>query len=172
MNSHKVSFEILDIKFKPLMHKFSNQYKIPGYDTDDIIQELRLSLLRAQQLYNPLRGVSFMTYLYRAFDHKMKLLYRNVQGRKKDIPQNRISYIHEEHVMEPSIIDENLDTAELLAGLGKEAKKLSEQILQGNIHHKGWLAAGLSREEIEHGTNELIIALTDGATPLVAKKGS
>ena len=166
------TFEILDKKYKPLMHKFNNHYKIPGYETDDIIQELRLSLLRAQQLYNPTREVSFMTYLYKAFDYKMKLLYRNVQGRKKDIPVNRISYIHEEHVMEPSVIDDNLDTAEILAGLGKEARKLSEQILEGNINHKGWLAAGLSREEIEHGKAELIIALTDGAIPLVSKKGS
>ncbi|MEK0326872.1 MAG: sigma factor, partial [Nitrosopumilus sp.] len=92
MISKNDSFEILDKKYKPLMHKFNNHYKIPGYETDDIIQELRLSLLRAQQLYNPTREVSFMTYLYKAFDYKMKLLYRNVQGRKKDIPVNRISY--------------------------------------------------------------------------------
>ena len=84
------SFESLDNKFKPLMHSFDNKYKVPGYDTDDVIQELRLSLLRAQQLYNPDRKVSFMTYLYTAFNFKMKLLYRTVQVRKKDIPVNRI----------------------------------------------------------------------------------
>ena len=166
------SFESLDNKFKPLMHSFDNKYKVPGYDTDDVIQELRLSLLRAQQLYNPDRKVSFMTYLYTAFNFKMKLLYRTVQGRKKDIPVNRISYIHEENIIEPFIVDVNLDTVELLAGLGKEAKELSEQILKGNADKKGWLAAGLSEEEIEHGTQELIIALTDGAIPQVAKKGN
>jgi DNA-directed RNA polymerase specialized sigma24 family protein len=155
------------------MHKFDNQYKITGYDTDDIIQELRLSLLRAQQLFKPNGKASFMTYLYRAFDFKMKLLYRNVQGRKKDIPENRILYINDKHHMdiEVSQLDENLDTAELLAGLGKEARKLSEQILQGNTTPKEWLAAGLSEGDIEHGKQELIIALTDGAIPLVSKKG-
>ena len=154
------------------MHSFDNKYRIPGYDTDDIIQELRLSLLRAQQLFNPDRKVSFMTYLYTAFDFKMKLLYRTVQGRKKDIPVNRISYIYEENIIEPHMIDKNLDTVELLAGLGKEARKLSEQILRGNVNKKSWLAAGLSEEEIEHGTQELIIALTDGAYPQVAQKGN
>ena len=172
MDSHSLSFEMLDLKFKPLMHSFDNKYRIPGYDTDDIIQELRLSLLRAQQLYDPDRKVSFMTYLYTAFNFKMRLLYRTVQGRKKDIPVNRISYIHEENIIEPFLIDRNLDTVELLAGLGKEAKELSEQILKGNANKKGWLAAGLSEEEIEHGTQELIIALTDGAIPQVAKKGN
>lgn len=166
------SFETLDTKYKPLMHSFDNRYKIPGYDTDDVIQELRLSLLRAQQLFNPSREVSFMTYLYTAFDFKMKLLYRTVQGRKKDIPVNRIQYIHEENTIEPFTIDSNLDTVELLAGLGKEAKRLSEQILRGNADYKGWLAAGLSEEEIEHGTQELIIALTEGAIPQVAQKGN
>ncbi|MEK0326091.1 MAG: sigma factor [Nitrosopumilus sp.] len=172
MDSHSLSFEMLDLKFKPLMHSFDNKYRIPGYDTDDIIQELRLSLLRAQQLFNPNREVSFMTYLYTAFDFKMKLLYRTVQGRKKDIPVNRISYIYEENTIEPHMIDKNLDTVELLAGLGKEARKLSEQILRGNVNKKSWLAAGLSEEEIEHGTQELIIALTDGAYPQVAQKGN
>ena len=171
MDSEPFTFEYLDNKYKPLMHKFINKYRIPGYEKDDLLQELRLTLLNAQKLFKPEKGVKFMTYLHKAFDSKMKHVYRDVQGRKKDIPHNRISYMGIGSYKEIATIEKQFETIDLITGLGKEATKISEQILKGNTSKRSWLAAGLSREEIEYGNQELAIALTDGDNPLVRKKG-
>lgn len=157
----ELSFEYLDKKYKPLMYKFSNRYTIPGYDEDDIIQELRISMLKAQKLYSSNRNSSFMTYLYKTFDSRMKGIYRDTQGRKKDIPQKRISSLYM-IVETPAIHKNELDDIEMLTGLGKEARIISEEILKGNTSNKSWLAAGLTKKEIILGKKEIIDAVTGG----------
>lgn len=156
-----LSFEFLDKKYKPLMHKFDKKYTLKGYDTDDIIQELRITLFKAQQLYDPTRGASFITYLYTAFDSRMKGIYRDTQGRKKDIPVKRISSLN--LIVETPIVRNNeLDNIDVLTGLGEEARIISEQVLKGNTSNKSWLAAGLSQKEIRLGKKEIIEAITGG----------
>lgn len=167
MDSKELSFEILDKKYEAMMHKFNLKYKIPGYDTDDIIQELRITLMKAQQLYDERNksSTSFSTYIYVAFNNTMMKIFRDTQGRKKNIPSKRISSIENMDgyilgISEYASNDIEVEQIDFLTGLGKEATLLGEQILMGNTNRNSWLAAGLSRREIRKGKIEIGKALT------------
>lgn len=161
MNAKELSFDFLDNKYKPLMHKFANKYSIPGYDIDDIIQELRMSMMKAQEMYDPNKGAAFGTYLQKTFDSKMKSIWIREQGRKKNIPAKKIISIA--LIVEKPIINQNeLDDIEMLTGLSKEATILSKEILKGNTSNISWLATGLTQREIRLGKQEILDAITGG----------
>jgi len=166
MDVKELPFEFLDKKYKPLMHKFDNRYVIPGYDTDDIIQELRMSMVKAQKEYSPNRGAEFGTFLYNVFNNRMRGIYRDIQGRKKDIPIRKISSLDMiGHLIGATApVHEDIETSaiDIQTGLGKEATTLSNEILKGNTSNRSWLAAGLTQREILLGKQEIYSAITGG----------
>ena len=92
-----MSFTDLEAQWKPLINKFSYKYYVPGLDVEDIAQELRVVLLKAQRTYNPDKGAKFITYLYKMFDSRIKNILRDTQGRKKHIPQGLVSPLNNVH---------------------------------------------------------------------------
>ena len=162
--NQQTSYNELEKQWNPLLNKFSQRYVIPGYDQDDIMQELRMTLMRANELYDPNKS-KFITYLYSALNSKCKQLYRDVQGRQKHIPHNMISFIGEstslrskrEEFFHPE--QENID---LLTGLTTPALKISSLIIGGKTKRKDWLAAGMTKDEVRIAQEELKLALNEG----------
>ncbi len=156
-----MEYNKLEEQWRPLIYKFSTKYVIPGFDAEDLAQELRLILLRADQLFDPNKGTKFITYLYAAFDSKLKKLHRDVQGRKKNVPANMVSYISEgidfQFKEEP-----NYDDVDLFTGLSFEATQIGSLVLSGKEKSKEWLAAGMTKDEIKLGILELSKALKGG----------
>jgi RNA polymerase sigma factor (sigma-70 family) len=156
-----MEYNELEKQWAPLIHKFSYKYIIPGYDAEDLAQELRLVLHRADKLFDPNKGTKFITYLYAAFNAKLITIHRNVQGRQKHVPAKMVSYIPEGidfiHKEEPNY--ENID---LFTGLSFEATRLSELVLSGKEEYEEWLDAGMTKKNIRTGLIELQEALRGG----------
>lgn len=161
-NPSKLSFTDLEAQWAPLINKFSYKYIIPGYEPEDLAQELRLILLKSQKLYNSDRGTKFITYLYKAFDFKLIKIWRGVQGRKKNVPANLVSYIGYTKKEYPATTRDNIGDIDLLTGLGNNARQVAEQVLMGNTKRKDWLAAGMNKEEVKSGLFDLRLALRGG----------
>lgn len=155
------SYNELEAKWKPLLNKFSQKYVIPGYDQEDIMQELRMTLVRANELHDPNRS-KFITYLHFAFDSKCKQLYRDVQGRKKDIPINMINHLDNWTSTLIHNNTNNYENIDLFTGLTPSAFKMSLLILEGKTKRKDWLAAGMTKDEIRIAREELKLALNEG----------
>lgn len=156
-----MGYNELEEQWRPLIYKFSMKYTIPGYDVEDIAQELRMILFKADRLFDPNRGTKFITYLYASFNDKIIKLYRDVQGRKKHVPANKISYIpdgfdffHKEET--------NYDDIDLFTGLSFPASQISSLVLDGKENRKEWQDSGMTKEDIRTGLIELRHALRGG----------
>ncbi len=156
-----MEYNELEKQWTPLINKFSISYNFPGYDTEDVAQELRIVLHRVNQLYDPDKGTKFITYLYNAFNARVRKLNRDTQGRKKNIPKNIISYLHDRNNIQLSE-EPDYDDIDLFAGLSLEASQISALVLDGKEKRKDWLASGMSKENIKTGLNELKQALKGG----------
>ena len=160
-----MSYEELELEWGALINKFSNKYTIPGYDIEDIEQELRMVLLKTQKNYDPNKGIKFITYLYSSFDNRMHQLYTSVQGFKKHIPSGSIypiSLLMEGWEDNKSRDNELSTDTEITEGLGNEARKISNLILAGFPKQIQWKQAGLTNQEINTGIIELKEALIGG----------
>ena len=157
-----MEYNKLEERWRPLIHKFSTKYTIPGYDIEDISQELRVVLLRADQLYDPSKGTKFITYLYSAFDSKCKKIYRDVQGRKKHIPENIINHISGGYDYLYKKEESNYDNIDLFTGLSFSASQIVALVLEGKEKKKEWKASGMTKEDIRLGLIELRHALKGG----------
>ena len=159
-NPGELSYDELEGQWQRMLHKFSAKYVIPGYDREDVLQELRMTLVRAQELYNPDKGTKFITYLYGAFDSKCKQLYRDVQGRQKHVPANMMNVgLDDNHHRATKDDYENVD---ILTGLSPSAVRMSILILEGKAKRKDWLAAGMTKDEVRMAKKELALALEEG----------
>lgn len=155
------SFEELYNQWKDLIYKFSWKYIIPGWEHEDIEQELKIALLRAQETFDPDKHVLFKTYLYKVLDSKMKVLYRDTQGRKKHIPEKTLTRFSAFEGYEPYVLD-NTDTIDVLQGLSPQAVKLGTLIITSprKTRKSDWLLSGLTKEEVTTGLKDLREALS------------
>jgi len=130
-----LTFEELERKFTPLITKFS-RYAIPGMGPDDIAQELRLVLAKAQRNYDPSRGESgFLHYLYRAFENRMGQLAYKPQAQKR-VPL--AAQVPLDDVDVPGA-ETGFERVELEAGLGRDASRLVGLVLDRDItSRRGW----------------------------------
>lgn len=69
---------------------FKKKYNIPGYDQEDILQEVRIGVMKAVRGYNPERGASFETYAYMCVERRLILLLSKFTRGKKVIPPEKI----------------------------------------------------------------------------------
>lgn len=157
----KMEYNKLEEKWRRLIHKFSNNRTIPGYDKEDIEQELRVVLFKSDQLFDPNKKSKFITYLYSAFSSKVKKLHRDTQGRKKNIPSKMVGYL-------PEGIDfrnndkEDHDDIDFLTGLSFQASRIGELVLDGKEKRREWIESGMTREQIRTGITELKQAIKGG----------
>lgn len=71
--------------FEKKMHTFARNsvHKIPGYDVDDIVQELSMTLMRVVRDYDPNKGASFNTVAQQSFQNRIRDLIRMVSTKSR-----------------------------------------------------------------------------------------
>ncbi len=65
-------------QWEPLVNKMAWKIPVVGMDVEDVCQELRIVIHKAHEKYDPNRGASFKTYLYRAMLNRLLKLRENV----------------------------------------------------------------------------------------------
>ena len=61
-------------QWEPKIQKMCSNMWIPGYDRDDLAQELRIAVVKAAKAYDEDRGASFHTYLHSAMVNTLRTL--------------------------------------------------------------------------------------------------
>lgn len=61
-------------QWEPKIQKMCGNIWIPGYDRDDLAQELRISVIKSAKAYDEDRGASFHTYLHSAMVNTLRTL--------------------------------------------------------------------------------------------------
>lgn len=145
-----MTYSELEKRYTPLIIKFSRSY-VSGMDSDDIAQELRVVLARAQRNYDPNRGESgFMHFLYCAFQNRMGQLACRPRARKR-VPLTMQMPL--EGVDAPSH-ESGFERVELEAGLSPTGRKIVRSVLDQGMTLKE-LKALVSPDEFEGVKAEL-----------------
>ncbi len=86
-------YQVLEEQWTPLLIKFAG-WQVPGMDHEDIMQELRIILLRSQERYDAGKHTKFITFLYTALLNRMLKLLRDSgtgsEPRQKWIPPYQV----------------------------------------------------------------------------------
>ena len=61
-------------QWEPKIQKMCSNLWIPGYDRDDLAQELRIAVIKSAKAYEENRGASFHTYLHSAMVNTIRTL--------------------------------------------------------------------------------------------------
>ena len=166
-----VPFEELEKQWGGMLRRFA-LWRISGYEYDDLYQEMRLVLHKAQQSYDPTRGAAFITYLWRACLNKVGKL-RHQTGAQKRVPQDSlVPLCLGDHAYDqvycsacrelPSTINDT-EVFDLLEGTSAEARRIAELSLYGETTRSEWLRRGMTPQQIKRGVSELKELLQGGA---------
>tara|TARA_R110002020_G_scaffold447942_2_gene660538 strand:- start:2538 stop:3095 length:558 start_codon:yes stop_codon:yes gene_type:complete len=66
-------------QWEPKVQRFASNTYVAGYDRDDIVQELRIAIVKAAQGFEEDRGVLFHTYLHTAMNNTIRTLITKAQ---------------------------------------------------------------------------------------------
>ncbi|KKL07746.1 hypothetical protein LCGC14_2582930 [marine sediment metagenome] len=157
------TYEQLEEQWGPLLERFCKRVDT-SESREDILQELRIVLMRAQQKYDSSRGVKFVTYLWSACSNRIGNLYR-ARNKASRIPQELIEPLSrgvyfngdEECWIErtqPAAYDDHT-AVEALYGAPWEAQAIAQLVLGGVETKRGWRESGLTNEQIEKGISDL-----------------
>lgn len=151
MNPIDMKYEELEQQFAPLLAKFAG-WNI-GMEREDLLQELRIILLKAQRRYDPNKG-KFMTYLYRSLLNRVLRLRERTTFSKTRIPRENIIRLAD--VENTLTVSDDLDAAEILGGIKRpEARVIALLILNGQTRDKDWAQWGLTSQQIQSGVSHL-----------------
>ncbi len=177
-------YEALEAQWTPLLRKFA-RWAIPGMDSEDIMQELRIVLLKCQRKYDAdeTKQTKFITLLYGScLNIMLNLLRDRGMGLKpylKYVPEWAISSICEgEH---GGVRCDNLRcTASQMRGDEPKVQNLNDPIILSLLEHASndarWLAGlilrdkwsipevkkRIGKERVEKGIKELKVMLKTG----------
>ena len=73
-------------KWEPQVHKIARTMSIIGMDYDDIVQELRMGVMKAAKGYKEDSGVIFHTYLYKTLMNTASTLITRASKKHKAMP--------------------------------------------------------------------------------------
>ncbi len=160
MSSIKATpFKELEEQWEGMLHKFA-QWNT-GMEREDLYQELRLLLFRAQQLFNPSAGAAFSTYLYNGCLNKVRKLEAQVKRVKSRVPPEALSPICMDdeclgrcaHV-QLSLTDD-VEVLEIVAHASFEARWIAALVMRGEGRRRDWAEFGMTPEQIKSGVKEL-----------------
>jgi hypothetical protein len=151
-----VEYEALEAQWMPLLRKFA-AWPVPGMDADDIMQELRIILLRSQERYDTGKHTKFITFLFTSCLNKMLKLLRD-SGHGSDpymkyVPAHAVFPVCEgEHTALDGSCGNAWCTAPELQRFGYETEGLSDLDLVhlfGNVSDDAkWLIGLIARESV------------------------
>ena len=95
-DSNENDFNILLVKYKPLIYKLVKDYikvfKKFGYDLEDLMQIGYITLYKASRLYDIYNNSMFYTYFKNALEKNIISVIRNNNSNKKQVLNNALSY--------------------------------------------------------------------------------
>lgn len=145
-----LSFNDLERRFRPLIAKFSC-WSIYGLDPDDIAQEMRIVLAKAQENYDPSRGESgFLHYLYRAMQNRAGQLAGRPRCKKRVPPTLQTSLDD----VDAGTREVGFARVELEVGLSPPAFKLVQLILDRGLTRAQW-SEHFTADELSAAVEEL-----------------
>lgn len=128
-DAHENDFELLLVKYKPLIYKIIKNYiktfKKFGYDIDDLMQIGYITLYKASILYNSYNQSMFYTYFKNALEKNIMCSIKNNNTNKKQVLNNALSYDNE-------INDSNIRYIDLFSDIGDNYTKNSDLIIFKN----------------------------------------
>ena len=107
-----VPYQELERQWTPLLRIFA-RWRI-GMEEEDLMQEMRIVLLKAQASYEPDSGATFKTYLFRSLLNRALKLRKMVNGTASRIPPS--AYVPIDDVRPPSYVDD-VGLMEVLEGI-------------------------------------------------------
>lgn len=148
------SYDELEKQYAKLLNKFSSWY-IPNMDRDDIKQELRAVLFKANNQFDSTKNVRFLTYLYTAFNNTIKKLSYRSMGQNTYTPQIPISIddCYNETVVIPDMDPYDSDLFEIV-GLASPNTQLVAQLLTAGFSLRD-LQNVLAKQDIQTALAEL-----------------
>jgi RNA polymerase sigma factor (sigma-70 family) len=157
-----LSYEELERQWSGMLHRFAT-WRVPSYDYADVYQELRIVLWKAQQSYNPRRGVAFTTFLYRACVNKVGKLLDHTRARKRVPTDMQLQLCDDQHQERrwctvckelPSTVM-STEAFDLLSMSSPEEQQLAGLVLYGYTRRSEWVRLGLTEEQIKRGIIDL-----------------
>jgi len=127
-NNNEQAISILINKYKPLIVKISNKYKINGYDKEDIIQECIFSLYIAIRDYNFNSKLSFKTFLYFIIKKRIYSIIRN-SNRQKRI-KDFIELKENINLIEDNKVLEKIENKEVIEKVKDKLSELESKVLE------------------------------------------
>ena len=90
-DAKKASFEEVYNQYQGLVNLMASNLKIPGYDFDDLRQEMSIELYYSWQRYKPETGVLFLTYAWANMENHKKELLRAASQAKRRADKTAVS---------------------------------------------------------------------------------
>lgn len=155
----KESMEFMVKLYMPFLHTQASQYYGIGFDTDDLVQEGSMALVRAIQKFEPDFDATFYAYAHsairRAILYFLRAYLRKGGG---DLPvephrffnQRKHAYVHPivcEREAKSDLIQETLDDEEFLTKFEKECLKL---YLAGRNYVEMAEALGITQKGVDN----------------------
>lgn len=153
-------YGVLEAQWEPLMRKFAG-WSVPNMDSEDIMQEMRIVLLKSQSRFNESKNTKFITFFYTACLNKMlKLLRDSGMGsapRQKWVPPYQVFPLCDgEHRSGECGV--GWCTGHELSQSVNEAEGLSDLdllALFGNMSDDAkWLVGLIARESVSYDTQD------------------
>lgn len=150
-----MSFEEFEAQWIGMLKKFSSwEFGMPR---EDLEQELRLVMWKAQQNWQPTKGASMSTYLWNAMWNKTNKLRCGLNFTQSRVPPS--AYLPIDDVLNVSSPERFSHEIDLLKGVGEDGARLAREIMLGYERPRDWRERGLTTEQIQTGKQQLAQAL-------------
>jgi DNA-directed RNA polymerase specialized sigma24 family protein len=147
------SHDELEKQYARLLNKYSS-WNIPYMDREDIKQELRAVLFKANNQFDPTKNTKFLTYLYTAFSNTVKKLSYKSAGQNTYTPMLPISLELQEEAYEIPDKD-NMDSDLFsIVGLASPKTQMLAQLIVAGYQQGEWVNF-MDKREIHTAVNEL-----------------
>jgi len=84
----QINDELIE-KWEPKIYKMLQNAYIEGWEKEDVVQELRLTVIRAAKKYNPNKNASFHTYLHTAMVNTLRTLHTKSTKKVQTVSMDR-----------------------------------------------------------------------------------
>jgi DNA-directed RNA polymerase specialized sigma subunit len=160
-------------QFEPACREYTSRYQIPGYGTEDLVQEGRLAALRSIRAWEPAKGNSKLSsHVIRAILWRMGTLLRFHSYEKRDLNEQVSSLDAEMSGEEGFTLADALSGDDPWHGIDLKIACLQEckRPVEGAIIRRIWAGAdlsglsdrfGLSRARIYQIKDELMARLRE-----------
>lgn len=152
MGVRDMSFETLLEQYKGYIDWFSAR-PIGYYTSEDIQQEMKVTLFNAYNAFEEEGTAQFKTYFVRCCWNRLLMLKRHFSLKKRTPPGGNL--INIDNIEEVWASDMNETMEQNIVVNSEEAKKLKSWILNGEYTKAQWRRFGMTDDQINIGMSEI-----------------